>query len=250
MIQNTIVENKNSFQTIHKSVTSSSPTMSVSIVRRVGSYELPPITIIPNFGGFISHSVSINNNPAPVTSLFSSRKFEVKPVDVKKDYDDDSNEKNTLSIKQKPVINSDENIISSSPRATFIPTLALLRPVAVPRPVTNLRSQLRQKLSTTNDLTSSVVSSTQAPILPTYKPTTFKVIQSEEDVKPTSIHVKTSDDDKENSVESKERVSAASTPGKQSNESKFSGFALKRQSKPLSRFRYQHVLALSREDDK
>jgi len=260
-------DDKNAIHSIHKSVTSSSPTMSVSIVRRVGSYELPPITLfpIPNFG-IISKSISIsntegiNNNPVPVTSLFSSRKFEVKPVDVKVDYDDHSNEKNALSIEQEPV--SKEKIISTPPKATFVPTLALLRPVTAPRPVTNLRHQLRQKLSSTNDFTSSVVSSTQAPILPTYKPV-FKVNQSVEEVKPISveevkpisIQVKSSDDDKENSKESKEskeRASAASiTRSKQSsNESKFSGITLKRQSKPLSRFRYQHVLALSREDDK
>jgi len=247
-------EDKNSFHTIHKSVTSSSPTMSYSMVRRVGSYELPPITIFKNFG--ISKSVSSSNTeglinvPAPAPSIFF-RNFEVKPVDVKDIYDDNSAEKNAISIREEPVQSSEENTISTPARSKFVPTLALLKPVTAQRPVANLRYQLRQQLSSNDHFTSSVAPTTQAPLLATYKPV-FKVKHDVEEVKPTNIQVDISEDNIETSKESKESketISAASTQSKQPTESKFAAFALKRQSKPLSRFRYQHVLALSREDD-
>jgi len=248
-------EAKNSFHTIHKSVTSSSPTMSVSIVRRVGSYELPPINLFKSFG--ISRSVSTSNTggiihiPAPVPSIFS-RNFEVKPVDVKDIYDDNSDEKNALSTKREELSSSEEKIFSTPARSKFVPTLALLKPVTLQRPDPNLRYQLRQRLRSTEDRTSPVVSTTQTPVFATYKPI-FKVKQDVEEIKSTIIPVKISDDDAENSVESresKERVSPVSTRVKQPTENKFAAaLTLKRQSKPLSRFRYQHVLAISREDD-
>lgn len=242
-------EDKDSFHTIHKSVTSSSPTMSISIVRRVGSYEHAPINIFDfGFGKSVSTTVSRDIiTPAPATPAFS-RRFEVEPVNVE-EFNDDSAEKNTFSIKQEPQRNYEEKVISFPARSKFVPTLALLKPATASPPVTNLRYQLRQQQSSAEEFGSSFVSSTQAPILAAYNPV-FDTANNVEEVEPTKIQVKASDDADDNS-ESKESVSPAFTRSKQQPgiESKFAALTLKRQSKPLSRFRYQHVLALSREDD-
>ncbi|CAL4169334.1 unnamed protein product [Meganyctiphanes norvegica] len=237
-------EDKNSFHTVHKSISSSNPTMSVSIVRRVSSYEHAPMNHFNNFGisKSVSSSISGNfaNTPAPLTSMFA-RKLEVKPVDVKELYDDDSAEKNALSV------DSEEKVILTPTRSKFVPTLAFLKPVTVLRPVANLRYQLRQQLSSTS--TSPIASSTQASVLPTYKPD-YQVKDTVEEVKPTIIQVKSSDDDNEDgdeeSEESKETVSHASTRSKQPAAESMFASLLKRQSKPLSRFRYQQFL--SKED--
>jgi len=266
-------EDKNSFHTIHKSITSSSPTMSVSIVRRVGSYEPVPFDPFNHFG--LSRSVSFSNTknivntPAPFTSLFSQN-LNIQPV---KKENDDSSEKHNIFRKEKYLRDSEEKEISTPVRAKVIPTLAFLRPVTAPRPVANLRYQLRQQLSTTEKATTTFATTTQAPIIATYNPI-FNVEDNTE-VKSSHTQAKASEENNENSNEnvsfaftrskqptespqiksleedkedSKESSRTASTRSKHPAEGLFDGL-LKRQSKPLSRFRYLHVLALSGEDD-